>query len=466
MFGNLPRAPSIVPQFNVGCLLDIPTGRYHKGKDGESILNAGIGYVNSIAGPPNAYKSELVNYLYFTVLARYAGSSGIVYDTENSITYERLNRSARNHKGFENIDFADPEYSNVLAICRSGDILGDVLFEEIKKIGDDRVKNSKRHIKETPFISPDSKNVSGLAPFLVEIDSLTEFKVSSVQGSIVDKNSVGDSGANTLFMKEGAAKTQLITQLPNLAVRAGACFFLVAHIGQKIEIDKYAPQGPKLTHSKNGASTKGVPEKFKFINNILLEIRRAYIVVNSSSDKSSKYPKTDADRNINSDLMAIEFSITRNKSGASGYILTILVSQSEGILPTLTEFHSIKENNYGISGSNTAYVLDLRPTVSLSRTTVRGKLDDDPLLARACQITSELQQIQTMWRNLGEHCYITPKELYEKIEKLGYDWDILLDTRSYWIYEEDKAKHKPFLSTMDLLNMAAESYKPKWYKKQ
>ena len=42
--------------YNVGCLLDIPTGTYIKGAHGESILNGGLGVLTAIAGRGNTFK--------------------------------------------------------------------------------------------------------------------------------------------------------------------------------------------------------------------------------------------------------------------------------------------------------------------------------------------------------------------------------------------------------------------------
>ena len=62
-----------------------------------------------------------------------------------------------------------------------------------------------------------------------------------------------------------------------------------------------------------------------------------------------------------------------------------------------------------------------------------------------------------------EDLMCTPKELYEDIKKLGYDWNELLDTRGYWTLDQYKNK-VPFLSTVDLLKMRKGIYKPYFIK--
>lgn len=55
--------------------------------------------------------------------------------------------------------------------------------------------------------------------------------------------------------------------------------------------------------------------------------------------------------------------------------------------------------------------------------------------------------------------------MYKDLKDLGYDWDELLDTRGYWVFEEHAADEKPFLSTKDLLEMRKGLYTPWWHAK-
>ncbi|MNJ60807.1 hypothetical protein D3C77_565660 [compost metagenome] len=80
-------------------------------------------------------------------------------------------------------------------------------------------------------------------------------------------------------------------------------------------------------------------------------------------------------------------------------------------------------------------------------------------------ITAEMCMMRNLWHDLEEGLLCTPKELYDDIVKAGYDWDLLLDSRGFWLPLEEKGTYAdlPFLSTMDLLNMRAGTYRPYWY---
>jgi hypothetical protein len=152
----------------------------------------------------------------------------------------------------------------------------------------------------------------------------------------------------------------------------------------------------------------------------------------------------------------------RSKSGPSGNTIEIIVSQTEGVLPGLTEFNYIKDSGrFGLNGSLQNYALDIYPECKLSRTTVRGKLDKDSKLRRAMNITSELCQIQEYFKAQSEY-FCTPAELYKDLKELGYDWDMILSqTRGWWTVNNEIHPLK-FLSAMDLLRMRKGEYKPYW----
>lgn len=462
-FSELPKTPRIRPMFNALPILDIVTGSWVRSTTGGWILNGGLNTTNanSIAGPGNTFKSEVTNHLFFSAVARY-GAHGLFYDTENSMTYERLQRTAHHFKELEGLDFDDPnnEPAQGITFTQSADILGDAYFDSVKSALLDRCKGKQKLFK-TPMVDKDGQRFDIMRPVINAYDSLTEFKVSAVQDKLVDKHKLGEGGANTQFMKDGAAKTQMITQLPNLGTQSNTIFMMVAHIGMKIEMDQYAPKAPTLTHSRSGRHKKGVPEKFGFVNGLLMEIESAKPLQNSG-DKTARYPKTDSDKlKESADLNEVQVTLTRNKYGPSGVKLTFVISQAEGLLPELTNFHFLKEEKWGFSGNDRNYTLDLCPDITLSRTTIREKIDAHPELCRALEIATQMRMMEIYWRGLMPEIHCSLSELYDRIIAQGYDWKDILNTRDYWLFEEDEGKSDVRqLTTMDILQMAVGNYQP------
>ena len=243
---------------------------------------------------------------------------------------------------------------------------------------------------------------------------------------------------------------------------------LTAHVGSKIDMSgPYAPKPARdLQFLKQDDNIKGVSSKFFFLTEHVWMSHTPTVLQNASTT-GPEYPLS-ANDSTEPDLNLVNLTMLRSKSGPSGITVPLIISQTEGVLPSLSEFHYIKENNrFGIEGNNTSYNLILYPDVKLSRTTVRSKIKSDKLLRRALNITAELLQLQIYHpelESLGLLC--SPSELYEDITKLGYDWKVLLDTRGYWLPNQYSSKELPYLSTVDLLKMRKGLYVPYWYKQQ
>ena len=225
-------------------------------------------------------------------------------------------------------------------------------------------------------------------------------------------------------------------------------------------------QGPmvvptkQLPHMKPGEVVKGVAGKFLFLSNLLWQTVSSS-TYNNQNTKGPEYPKSQNRPDEGSmDLNLVTLKLVRNKSGPSGYSFPLLISQTEGVLASLTEFHYVKENGrFGLEGNDRNYAMVLYPGVNLSRTTVREKIDTDPMLRRAIKITADLLQIKTYYKELPI-AIPEPKELYDKLSK-KYDWKVLLATRDYWTFKN--YEHPvPFLSTMDLIEMYHDLYHPYW----
>jgi len=452
-------APKIRPRLNVGCLHDIPTGRYIRGRHGESILNGGLAYVEGVGGRGNMGKSTYMHFKNLRVLARYVRAMLGMYDTETSLTYRRLEGLS---SWMPNIGGIDLEDSGRVHLTDNTVMTGDAWFEKLKAFAEDKKKNAKDFLYTTPFVDEKTGQlIEAFYPSLFGLDSLSMFLTTSVEG-IYDKNKIGDSGANTDSLRGAAAKSQMLMQLPTVSGQAGLYMTMTMHVGDQHQLDPYAPQKKALAFLKGGVSFKHVPQKITFLTNNLWYVFNSVVLANKGT-KAPEYPKDSSDNmEGDTDLQLMHVQNLRAKDGPTGMPFELVWSQSEGILVGLSEFNYIKSfDRYGIGGNDRTYFLDLLPDVALSRTTIRGKINENARLQRALEITSEMCQMKMLWDD-EEKLFCTPKQLYDDLKAKGYDWDTLLDTRGYWVFEEDAAGELPFLSTMDLLRMRAGLYHPYW----
>lgn len=459
------QAPAVKIMINIGALMDIPTGTYLFGKYGESILNGGLGFATGVVGIGNNFKSTMTHYMSLSAMNRIMASYPTqmnTFDTEVNIQEWQLKNLTKRFAYLKDIDIF---HEKIWMVTDKTIYFANQWYEILKTFLKEKLKTKDKSAKETPFLSRDKvTRIKIPVPSFTEVDSFTAFETEDV-AKIQDDNELGDSGANTMHMRQGLAKMRFLMEMPGLAGGAYNYIMLTAHVGKEVNMAS-GPMAPpptkKLQYLKNGDTLKGVTGQFTFLLSNCWHAYNAAPLINQST-KAPEYP-SDSDDSVtgDTDLNVVKLRQLRSKSGPSGYELEIIVSQSEGVLPELTEFHFIKgADRYGISGTLQHYALDLYPECKLQRTTVRAKIDSDPRLCRALNITAEMLQMKLMWRHLDNGILCTPKELYDDLIKLGYDMNTLLDTRGWWTM--DNEKHPiPFLSTMDLLRMRKGLYFPYW----
>lgn len=450
------QAPRLRPFFNLGCLFDIPTGRYFEGKNGEMVLNGGLAHFTGIAGRGNMGKSLIAHFMILRIMSRYLARANF-YDTETSMTLARLYQLAMQFANLAERDLAEEKQ---LILTDSVQMSGNKWFDKFRDLSNMKRKEAKSLKRTTPFIDNKGDFITTILPHLFEVDSLSMFITDSVEG-IYEKNEIGDAAANTDALRSAAAKTQMLMQLPNLTAGANNLLIATAHVGDKHQLDPYAPDPKKLAFLKGKNVFKNVPEKFTFLTNNLWYCNSVSVLQNQST-KAPEFP-ADADDNLkgDTDLNLLLLQNLRAKAGPTGMPFEVIYSQREGLLVGLSEFNYCKFFKYGIGGHDRAYFMDLYPDVTMQRTTVRGKIKEDPKLQRAMEISSELCQMENLGFIQARGLLMEPAELHAKLKEKGYNMDQILSTRGWWDFEENQ-NPLDFCSTLDLLRMAKGEYKPKW----
>lgn len=453
----------VKPMINVGSLLDIPTGRFLTGEHGESILNGGLGYLTGVTGIGNQFKSTFMHYMMLKAHARMGPSSyASTYDTEINIQEWHLEDLFKYIEEFKGRNILD---EGLWEIADKIGQLGAAWFDAIKDYMNEKIKAGKKLHVQTPFVGRDGKPITIPAPSFLEIDSLSEFVTEDVV-TMQDDTKLGDSKASTQYMRQGLQKNRLLMEFPAMAGASSTYALMTAHLGDEFNMDPHAPPKKKLQYLQQGSKLKGVPEKFTFMMNNCWWCYSATPLRNKST-KAPEYPRSPKDDlSGDTDLCEVTVRQLRNKSGPSGMAITQIISQSEGVLPSLTEFHFLKENGrFGLQGDMQNYVHAMCPEIKLSRSVVRAKIDKHPELRRALNLSAEMLQMYMLWRKLPVEYITTPKELREDLIAMGYDFDELLKITRGWWAPKGCHEDKKFLSTMDFLRMRTGEYVPFWMSK-
>jgi hypothetical protein len=459
MFGKVIEKPLFRPSLNVGGMYDVPTGHYEFGKHGESIMNGGVGPLTGIASRPNNFKTALAIFMQAMIRRAFQNAYGLIYDTEGTLSpIVRFQTISLAFAELAAIDWDNDDKFTFTDLSRyTGDILMKLFRDEVYK----KTSDPKKNIFTTPFIDRDGEYRQAYMPTSLLIDSFSKFQIKEVQ-DMYDKNKVGDSKNNTDAMTSGKAKTQLFNQMPTMAAQTGSYVIMTAHVGDIINMEMYPTDKRNLSHMKKDTVIKGVGPGFYSMPHNVWDIMSNKPLVNK--EKMPQYPLDNRTAmEGDADLKLLEIQNLRGKGGITGMGMPMIMSQTEGYLPSLTEFHYCRENGFGIEGNNVNYQLALVPDVNLSRTTVRAKLNDSVTLRRATEIQSEMLQLIQFHRTDAEGVFTTPKELYDDLKAIGYDWSVLLNTRGFWVFREEEHLHpQQFLSTMDLLRMRKGLYVPYW----
>ena len=467
-FSKFKKAPSIRPMWNIGALFDIQTGKYYKGKHGESILCGGLNHFTGVAGLPNMFKTVISLYQLGAVMNRVSLAIMMAHDSENTLSPGRIMTVFRQ---FPELFGQDLIENNRLLFTDANTYTGNGWWNAMREYADDR-RADKSILITTPFVDETSGELIKIpTPTLCFLDSLSGLQTEGVM-DMYEKGDVGSKELNMVAMKGAGAKSQLIDQVTAVTGGSGVHFLMTAHVGQEYQLDMYKPNVKKLKFLKGDLKLKKVPENFSFLTaNCWYCVALVPMI---DADKLPEFPRDEEDDlKGDTDLICITLVNLRGKSGPSGIPFEVVVSQSEGVKPSLTEFVYCKGYEYyGISDKdgNKAkgkpnFRLDLYPSVNMTRKSIRGLMENDARLQRAMNITAEMCMMRNLWHDLPEGLLCSPKELYDDIKAMGYDWDLLLDTRGFWLPLEEQGVYKdiPFLSTMDLLNMRAGTYRPYWY---
>lgn len=454
------------PAINIGALLDIPTGVYVKGKRGESIMNGGLSPLTGIGARPNNFKSALGILMLLAVRRACHHSENMTFDTEGTLPAERFNNQARFDTYLSTIDFKEDPQSIITDVSA---YTGDEFWKEMRgRVGvKSDPKTAKDFIFKTPFIDEKTGEYhEAVYPSSAMIDSFTKLQTSGLE-AMYDKNMIGASGNNTDAMSQGKAKAQLLNQVPQLIAKNGLYMILTALMGDIINMEMYPTDKRNLALMKKDTNFRGVSPQFYSAPNNLWCIDTNRRLLNS--DKTPEYPfDNKTAMKGDTDLCELGLINLRAKNGISGIQVNLVVSQSEGVKVGLSQFHYCKTNErFGLGGNVQNYFFELCPDVALSRTKVRAKLDEDHRVAKAAEFTADMLQMLHFHRNLDQSLMCEPKALYEDLKAMGYDWELLYNTRSYWVFLDEEDEHElPFLSTMDLLNMRKGAYVPYWFSKE
>lgn len=430
------------PYLNTGTILDIALGQFEQGLDNKWILNGGLAPITGVCGRASTYKSTIVDSLIAQILLRYPAVEVWKHDSEmNSFGLQRFDR------------MAGEVVSSRIRLTNQAIVPLPEFMEGIKRICENKVKNQKDYIVETPFQGVETPIKKIYVPTIIDVDSFSGLRSMTEQIN-ADKTSVEDSSRNMDDMQDGKIKSKLMLEFARLASQYGLYFILTAHVDDQYDLDPRKPAQKQLQFLRYGDRLKRVGSQYEFYCNVLLQGTAPTPILDSQ--KGPEYPNGNG---MNVDINELAVKILRCKTNAGGTTVPLVMSQNIGLLGSLTNYHFLKnQNDFGFirKGHNRYPVLN--QDVMLHRNSIIDTLSGDYQTCRALEILAQLKWVQSYWdlKSQPVNLDITVEKLVDKIiGSNSVSISDILNSRGYWSYSLDNKTKDPreYMSLYDILNI-------------
>lgn len=434
--------------FNTNTLFDLATGRFVQGHDNEWYLSGGFSpHINIFVGMSSQFKSTILNSLLMRCMGIYDDTECIIKDAEMALAKDKVR--AVKMAG----EFYTPELEKRIAWLDSTHYNLDNTDMLIRECCAKREEQKKDLTIDSPFLEPFSgERMKIWKPLFIFVDSLTMLK-ADVEEEMTDglkMKGLGDSKLNTIYMADGNKKTIFTSAMRRRCQQYGIVFLTTGHYDTQIQMDMYSTMPKDTLFSKGNFKVKGCGSEIKFLASIYAKCQASVL---QDSNKLALY----SDGNTQArDIHEVDLLLERCKTANAGEITPLVVSQAEGLLNTVTNYHYLRLHNYfGLAGNKQRQQCSLLPDLTITRNTVRQLANSKPELQRALELTAQLCFIKHNW-NIKELPYdfsIDPKVLFDKLNSdknktLATD---ILNTRGYWTYN----KHPlPYMSLFRIMDMA------------
>lgn len=454
---------------NVGCMMDILTSSPVKGVHGQTIINGGHNGAIGVTGPGNSFKSVIADHInQIAAFRTHRECTGGKYDTETNVAIPGLIKRLKRII----YPFAPDWYeSGKWEITDSSIYFLEEWFTLFKKFMASKVEARKEATLLTPILDRENKPLKVIIPTFMALDSLSKAETKKIDG-VRNSSDIGDSKQNMIQAHSNLYKKNMVDELGNWLRKSNTYMTLTMHFGEALQFDIYKPIHKPLSELDTGTKIKGVPSNIYYLTSIIWLVKGVSNLHRPGDKNTMEYPIKGYNNQNVEDLKLIRIKPLRNKTGPSGGMSDLVVSQSQGVLESLTQFHYLRvSGGFGLIGSSVSGSLNdvrcvLLPDVKMTRTTVRSMLDENYKLSQAIRICADLHQMQLHWE---EHLLainpkankLKPEELYQMIKDRGYDWDMLLNTRS-WVTLDDGFHETLELNTYDIVRMAYGDYHPFW----
>lgn len=443
--------------FNTGTIVDLLTGVFTQGYDGEWYINGGLSTLMYLfQGPTNSYKSTMLDSFLANTLAIYPEMFATVYDTET----HKLAAGVQNKEKekiasrYDMMAKLRGRVSDRVLISKHVNI-SDVL-DELCKLRDDRKRHEKDLEVETPFLNHKGERIRSKILLPIGIDSLSSLE-SPAENDMIDKYALEDSKLNMLFLNDGKRKTVFARALKGMAKSSGMAFLCTGHTGEKKDLDNVMSKPKRyMQYMKPGQVIKGIGGATTYGAQVVMETNSK--LCTTSDNKEIKYP---AANETHTNLNEVTVLLQKGKNNASGVTFPFIVTQSHGLDVALTNLNYVRSSpskgmNYSGAG-NVFFASAFTPDIKSSRKNIREHLNDSYELRRAYDLVAQIKFISENVDPDHVPIPIHDMDVNKACEKLikgdGALIQDIISSRGYWSYKKES---RPYMSVYKVLELISK----------
>lgn len=461
------KTTPVFPMPNTGTIADISSGRFVPGHKGQRILIGGIAFFQGIGGLPNMFKTTFTTGLLGIPMIAFPKSQVHAHCTEGTMDVSRIEVLIMNQmRLYTSLGYEVPESLTTVGrmfFTSQIDYNATEFIDLLKKFAKARSEQpGKNQIEYEILDETTGKPLKFHNPLWSFWDSLSYMQAEAAE-TMLDDGDVGTSELNMLAMRANMGKSHIIEQMNTFPQKSGIFVSASAHVGQSYQMDPRRPNVRTLRYMADNIKLKRVPENFSFVTGNCYIITRLQPLLTNGAPE---FPYNPGEVEKDTDLVEITVINMRGKFGPSNVPLTFVVSQRDGLVPYLSNYLYLKNaGRYGFIGNDRNYVFALTPDIKVQRTNLRQKFRENYPMQVGVYHMMNMHWMMNRWdeKKLPLHYHCTPEQLYEEIKNMGYDWELLLNTRFFFSEVNNGKDHVPYLSTEDLLRMRVGEYHPYWY---
>jgi RecA/RadA recombinase len=248
---------------------------------------------------------------------------------------------------------------------RNSGITSQNLYQRIKQIHDDKIKNRADVEYDTGLYDTYGKRIFKLVPTVYIVDSLP---------MLLPENLVEDEDLGSSMDASAVAKTNtmLFKKISQLCKEANIIFFTINHILDEIQMG-FIPKAAQISGLKQGERLPGGRAALYLANNMF-------------RTDDSKTLKKDKDYGIDGSIVTL--TLVKSRTNATKRAVPLIFNKTEGRFDEILSLFELLKSEGCFSGAGAFQYIESEPNIKFSAKTFKKTFEESPELQKAVAVAA------------------------------------------------------------------------------